>query len=86
MAIRAGVAKPANARDLKSCAAKAACGFDSHLRHLRTLTYHPFNGCGPGGPLSTVEGLPVRCDLGRASLGRARPSYSLAFDTPFNTS
>ena len=31
-----GVAKLADARDLKSRAARAACGFDSHLRHTRS--------------------------------------------------
>ena len=33
---RAGVVKLADTRGLKSWAARAACGFDSHLRHTRS--------------------------------------------------
>jgi hypothetical protein len=50
------VAEPADAADLNSAAARAACGFEPHLRHQRAarLDFEPGNGVGFG-PL-TVAG------------------------------
>ncbi len=65
----AGVAKLADARDLKSRVAQAACGFDPHPRHFRISLLQP-RAIGFASSLKTAGDLPGTCHVAAWHLNR----------------